>query len=70
MKRRRVTTSRAWGERYHAGPPETAIEFHRGWVDGAWCVIWRDRTVAQCTDKWMAQLILASITKSVEGGPK
>ncbi len=61
MSRRRVTKTRAFGTSYHDGPPESYVRFREGWAAGAYEVVWRDHTVAHCTDKWMADLIFAAL---------
>ena len=61
---RTVTRKRSFATQYHDGKPETAVVFRSGWADGAWCVILKDDTIAHCTDKWMAEAILACLMKS------
>jgi len=58
LKRRRVTKSRSW---CYSTKEETGVVFVQGWAAGAYEVRVNGNTIAQVTDKWMADMILEAL---------
>jgi hypothetical protein len=59
--RRRTTKARSWA---WCTSEETGVSFENGWVAGAYVVRHKGYTIAQCTDKWMADMILRAVQPS------
>lgn len=55
---RRVTKARSFGFRTSE---HTGVEFQQGWAAGAYVVWVKGQSIAHCTDKWMAEMILAEV---------